>query len=53
MQNRMRQGIATACGLARTEKDEKVDSDGCTGQRDYSCHYEEAKNLKILPQGIE
>jgi hypothetical protein len=35
------------------EKDKKVYSNGRTGQRDYSCHCEEAKNLKILPQGSE
>jgi hypothetical protein len=53
MQNQRRQGNATACDLARNEKDEKVDSDERMGWRDYSCHCEEAKNLKILPQGSE
>jgi hypothetical protein len=53
MQNQRRQGIATSCVLARSEKDKNVDSDGRICRRDYSCHCEEAKNLKILPQGDE
>jgi hypothetical protein len=51
--NQRRQDVATSCGLARTGNDKNVDSNGRTGWRDYSCHCEEARNLKILPQESE
>jgi len=51
MQNQRRQGTAPSCGLARTETNGNVNSDGCTGQRDYSYHCEDADNVRSRPQG--
>jgi len=53
MQNRMRQGIAISCGVAQIEKDERVDSDGRTGWRDYSCQCKDAADIQGFPQGRE
>lgn len=51
--NRGRQGIAISCGLARNEKDEKVNSDWRTDRRDYSRHCEDVGNVRSCPQGRE